>query len=212
MDLVEAIRTTNACRYYTDQPVPDELLVKVLDAARWAPSGSNKQPVTFLAVRDAKKRAALHDLYQPLWNGLMEKYATGAVGAGFKSGFIDHVDHFAKHLKDIPVMIIVCAAVGQITAVDKDLGRQSVAGGSSIYPAVQNLLLAARAENLGTTLTTILCMVEGEVKNLLNIPDDIITTAMITLGWPARPFPQKLQRKPLRDIAFLDTYGNRLIS
>lgn len=207
MDLIETIRTTNACRYYKHDDVSDELLIKVLDAARWAPSGSNKQPVTFLAVRDRAKRQALHDLYQPLWNGIMEKYASGAIGAGFKPGFLQHVDYFAKHLADVPVMIVVCAAVSQITAVDADLGRQSVTGGSSIYPAVQNLMLAARGEGLGTTLTTILCLAEPAVKELLDIPHEIATTAVITLGWPAKPFPKKLHRKALGEIAFLDTYG-----
>ena len=210
MDLLDAIRTTNACRYYRPDPVSDELLIKVLDAARWAPTGSNKQPLTFLAVRDEAKRRGLHDLYQPLWNGIMQKYASGEITAGFKPGFLEHVDHFAKHLAAVPVMIVVCAAVKQITAVDANLGRLSVAGGSSIYPAVQNLMLAARNEGLGTTLTTLLSMVEPQVQALLGIPSDIATTAMIALGWPAKPFPRKLHRKPLGEIAYLDTYGARL--
>lgn len=210
MDLIEAMRTTNACRYYKPEDVADELLLKVLDAARWAPTGSNKQPVTWVVVRDAARREALHDLYQPLWDGIMQKYASGDIGAGFRPGFLEHVDHFAKHLKDVPVMIVACAAVGEITPVDANLGRLSVTGGSSIYPAVQNLLLAARAEGLGTTLTTILCLAEPEVKALLDIPEDIATCAMITLGWPAKPFPKKLHRKPLAEIAFLDSYGSAL--
>jgi nitroreductase len=210
MDLLDAIRTTNACRYYKSDAVADDLLVRVIDAARWAPTGSNKQPVTFLAVRDQSKRQALHDLYQPLWDGVMEKYASGAIGAGFKPGFLDHVDYFAKHMAEVPVMIVVCVAVNQITAVDANLGRLSVTGGSSVYPAVQNLLLAARAEGLGTTLTTILCLAESEVKKLLDIPGDIATAAVITLGWPTKPFPKKLHRKPLSEIAYLDSYGTRL--
>jgi nitroreductase len=210
MDVYDAIRTTNACRYYTGKDVSDDLLVKVLDAARWAPSGSNKQPVTFLAVRDQAKRQGLHDIYQPLWDGIMEKYASGAIGAGFKPGFLEHVDYFAKHLNEVPVMIVVCAAVNQLTAVDADLGRLSVTGGSSIYPAVQNLMLAARTEGLGTTLTTILCLAEPAVKKLLDIPDDIATAAVITLGWPAKPFPKKLHRKALAEVAYLDTYGATL--
>lgn len=210
MDVYEAIRTTNACRYYTGKDVSDDLLVKVLDAARWAPSGSNKQPVTFLAVRDQAKRQGLYDIYQPLWDGIMEKYASGAIGAGFKPGFLEHVDYFAKHFNEVPVMIVVCAAVNQLTAVDADLGRLSVTGGSSIYPAVQNLMLAARTEGLGTTLTTILCLAEPAVKKLLDIPDDIATAAVITLGWPAKPFPKKLHRKALAEVAYLDTYGATL--
>lgn len=210
MDLLEVLRTTNACRYYKPDAVPEERVIEVLDAARWAPTGSNKQPVTWVVVRDAAKRQGLHDLYQPLWNGVMEKYASGEIGAGFRPGFLEHVDHFAKHLKDVPVLIVACAKVGEITAVDANLGRLSVTGGSSIYPAVQNLMLAARNVGLGTTLTTILCLAEPEVKKLLAIPDDIATCAVIALGWPAKPFPSKLHRKPLAEIAYLDNYGQKL--
>jgi nitroreductase len=75
---------------------------------------------------------------------------------------------------------------------------------------VQNLLLAARAEGLGTALTTLLCAVEPQVKELLAIPADISTAATIALGWPAQPFPRRLNRKPLREIAFGDRYGEPL--
>ena len=207
MDLLEAIKTTHACRAYKTDPVPDDLVWKVLDAARWAPSGSNKQPVTFLVVKDAARRRALHDLYQPLWNGIMAKYSSGEIQSSFTPSALARVDHFAKHFGDIPVMVVVCAALNQITAIDANLGRQSVAGGSSIYPAVQNLMLAARNEGLGTTLTTILCIAEREVQKLLGIPADIATAAVITLGWPAKAFPKKLNRRPLAEIVFLDSYG-----
>ena len=210
MDLIEAMRTTHACREYKTDPVPDDLVLKILNGARWAPSGSNKQPVTFLVVKDAAKRQALHDLYQPIWEGLMQKYTSGEAKSGFRPGFMERVDYFAKHLAAVPVMIAVCVAIDSITAVDADLGRLTVSGGSSIYPAVQNLMLAARNEGLGTALTTILCLVEPDVKTVLAIPDDIATTAMITLGWPAKPFPKKLYRKPLEDIAFLDAYGETM--
>lgn len=207
MDLIEAIRTTNACRHYTTDAVADDVLLRVLDAARWAPTGSNKQPVTYVVVRDPDKRRALHDLYQPVWQIIMQKYAAGTMNTGFKPGFLETVDHFARHLFEVPVMIVVCVAVDQLTAIDANLGRLSVTGGSSIYPAVQNLLLAARGEGLGTTLTTLLCAVEPQVQAVLGIPADIATAAMITLGWPAKPFPRRLVRKALAAVAFLDAYG-----
>ena len=94
-----------------------------------------------------------------------------------------------------------------IYPTDHQLGRISVVGGCSIYPGVQNLLLKARAEGLGTALTTLLCAYEPQVKALLEIPEGVITAAHIALGWPARPLPTKLSRRPLNEIAFLDTYG-----
>jgi nitroreductase len=210
MELTDVIRTTNACRYYKPDAVPDELLLKVLDAARWAPTGSNKQPITFLAVRDAAKRRALHDLYQPLWDAILPRYESGEAKAGFKPGFLKHVDHFARHLAEVPVMVVVCADMTQVTALDANLGRLPLTGGSSIYPAVQNLLLAARDVGLGTTLTTILALAEKDVQALLGMPSHVAVAAMITLGWPARPFPARLHRKPLSEFAFLDSYGQAL--
>ena len=210
MELLDAIKTTNACRAYKSDAVADELLLEVLDAARWAPSGSNRQPVSFIAVRDAAKRRALHDLYQPLWQNILQKYSSGEMGSGLKPAALARVDHFAQHLAEVPVLIVVCAAINQITAIDAGLARQSVTGGSSIYPAVQNLMLAARNRGLGTTLTTILCLAEREVQDVLGIPRDVATAAMITLGWPEKPFPRKLARRPLTEMVHLDTYGKPL--
>ena len=192
MELLDVIRTTNACRYYKPDAVPDALLLEVLDAARWAPTGSNKQPITFLAVRDAAKRRALHDLYQPLWDKILPKYESGEAQAGFKPGFLQHVDHFARHLADVPVMVVVCADMSQLTALDANLGRLPLSAGSSVYPAVQNLILAARNVGLGTTLTTILALAEPQVQALLGMPPHIAVAAMVTLGWPQKPFPNKL--------------------
>jgi nitroreductase len=82
-----------------------------------------------------------------------------------------------------------------------------VVGGCSIYPAAQNLLLKAREEGLGAALTTLLCRFEPQVKELLDIPEGVITAAHIALGWPERPLPRSLNRRPLSEIAFLDTFG-----
>ena len=111
---------------------------------------------------------------------------------------------------DVPVMIVVCARWQELTALDANLGRTVLTPGSSIYPAVQNMMLAARNEGLGTVLTTLLVLSENEIKKLLNIPEDVATAAVITLGWPVKPFPKKLKRKPLATTAFLDTYGAAL--
>lgn len=207
MELLDAMQTMNACRYYKPDPVADDVLARVLNAARWAATGSNKQPVSLLAVRDAAKRQALHDLYQPIWAMAMEKYSSGEFKHGFTPSFLQHVDHFAKHIAEVPVHIVVCAEWQGLTAIDANLGRTVLTPGSSIYPAVQNLMLAARNEGLGTTLTTLLGFVEPQIKALLDIPEPIATAAVVMLGWPAKPFPARLKRKPLATMAFLDSYG-----
>ena len=210
MDVLEAMQTLNACRHYKTDPVSDQLVAKIMNSARWAATGSNNQPVTYVVVRDAAKRRAIHDLYQPIWDMVMQKYSSGEIKSGFDAKFLANVDHFARHLADVPVMIVVCARWQELTALDASLGRTVLTPGSSIYPAVQNMMLAARNEGLGTVLTTLLVLSENEIKKLLNIPEDLATAAVITLGWPAKPFPKKLRRKPLADVAFLDTYGAAL--
>lgn len=205
MNFRETIETTGTCRFYLSDPVPDDALRRVIDAARFAPTGGNRQGVRFLIVRDAAKRRALRDLYLPLW----EQYASRAVskpGAPLPR-MLQNADHMARHLDEVPVHVVVCAQTADLMATDRHLERVSVVAGASIYPSVQNLLLAARAEGLGTALTTLLCAVEPKVKELLAIPDGVATAALIPLGYPAKGFPKKLSRRPVEEIAFADTYG-----
>jgi nitroreductase len=205
MDFREVIETTGTCRFYRPDPVPDDVLRRVLDATRFAPTGGNRQGVRFVAVRDAAKRRQLRDWYVPLW----EAYAgRAAVKPGApRPRLLENADHMARNLEQVPVLIVVCAQLSDIMATDRHLDRLSIVGGGSVYPAVQNLLLAARAEGLGTALTTLLCAVEPQVKELLRIPDGIATAALIPLGYPARGFPKKLARKPLEDTCFGDGWG-----
>ncbi len=210
MDLREVIESTWTCRFYRADPVPDEVLARVLDGTRYAPTGGNRQGVRFVAVRDAAKRRQLAEWYLPIW----EPYAAQArarPGAP-KARLLENADHFARHLAEIPVHVVVCAQLSDLLPTDRHLDRLSVVGGASIYPSVQNLLLSARAEGLGTALTTLLCAVEPQVKALLGIPDGVLTAAMVALGWPARPFPRRLARRPLAETCFADVYGTPLVT
>ncbi|HEY8120314.1 MAG TPA: nitroreductase family protein [Myxococcota bacterium] len=210
MELLDAIHTTGTCRFFAPKPVPADVLARALDAARFAPTGGNRQPVRFIAVRDAALRQRLQELYLPHWETYFARVTRGEMRVGALPRVIANADHFARHLAEAPVLVVACARLADVHATDAALGRLSIVGGASVYPAVQNLLLAARAEGLGAALTTLLCAVEPEVKALLAIPDDISTAATIALGWPARPFPNKLNRRPLAEIAFLDRYGEAL--
>ncbi len=212
MDLHEAIRTTGTCRFYRPDPVPDAVLARVLDAARFAPTGGNRQPVRFVAVRDAALRRRLHELYQPHWARYFAQVTRGELRADALPKIIASADHFARHLHEVPVLIVACAKLADVHPTDAGLGRLSIVGGASVYPAVQNLLLAARAEGLGTALTTLLCAEEPAVKELLGIPEDIATAATIALGWPAQAFPRRLSRRPLAECAFLDRWDGALPS
>jgi len=206
MDLNEIMRTNGTCRFYKPDPVSDADLAQVLDAARWGPSGGNRQPLRFIAVRDQNKKRALKDLYLPIWNSYLEGVNLGDNRVGGRSKVIDDADYFANHLDEIPILMVVCARLADVHPTDVELDRLSIVGGASIYPAVQNVLLAARECGMGTALTTLLCVVEPQVKELLGIPEDVSTAAMVAMGWPVNPFPKKLTRRPLAEFAFTDHY------
>jgi len=208
MDFREVIETTGTCRFYRPDPIPDDVLARVLDGTRWAPTGGNRQGVRFVLVRDVAKRRALRDLYLPLWEQYSSR-ATARPGAP-KPKLLENADHMARHLDEVPALVVVCAQLGDLMATDRHLDRLTIVGGASVYPSVQNLLLAARAEGLGTALTTLLCAVEPPVKALLAIPDGVATAAMIPMGYPAKGFPKKLARRPLEESCFGDTYGSPL--
>jgi nitroreductase len=205
MEFRQVIETTGTCRFYRPDPIPDDVLARVLDGARFAPTGGNRQGVRFIVVRDAAKRRQLKNWYLPIWEQYVSR-ATSQPGAP-RPKLLENADHFARHLDEVPALVVVCANLADILATDRHLDRLSIVGGASVYPSVQNLLLAARAEGLGTALTTLLCAVEPQVKTLFGIPDGVATAAMIALGYPARAFPKKLARRPLSEIGFADSWG-----
>jgi nitroreductase len=209
MDFREVIETTGTCRFYRPDPVPDDVLRRVLDGTRYAPTGGNRQGVRFVAVRDATKRRRLQELYLPVWEQYAAR-ATARPGAPLPR-LVANADHFARHLAEIPVLVVVCAQLADLLATDRHLDRLTIVGGASVYPSVQNLLLAARAEGLGSALTTLLCIVEPQVKELLGVPEGVATAATVALGYPARPFPKRLARRPLAETCFVDSYGSPLV-
>ena len=210
MEFLDVLQTAGTCRFYRSDPVPTEVISRVLDAARFAPSGGNRQPVRFVVVLDAEKRRTLKEWYLPIWNQYVAQVRKRTAHDPARTRLLANADHFAQHLDEVPALIVVCAAMDELFPTDRDLGRLSIVGGASVYPAVQNLLLKAREEGLGTALTTLLCRVEPQVKDLLRIPDGIGTAAVIALGWPAKGFPKRLLRRPLSEIAFGDEYGKSL--
>jgi nitroreductase len=192
------------------QPVADDVLVRLFDAARYGPQGGNRQPVRYIVVRDEQLKKTLGEWYLQGWNRVLDLVARGEYRAS--SRLVRDATHMANHFAEVPVLVVVCAILGDLARTDADLDRPGVVGGASIYPSVQNLLLAARNEGLGSTLTTLLCAFEPQVKELLDIPPELITCATIVLGYPERPLPKKLSRAPVSDIVFADRYGAPLVS
>jgi nitroreductase len=208
LDLIEAIRTTGACRYFRPDPVPDDVLARLFDAARFGPQGGNRQPVRYIVVRDPALKQQLAEWYLPYWNRIVDMAARGEYRGSAR--LLNDGTHMAEHFGEIPVLLVVCAVLGDLARTDAELDRPGIVGGASVYPSVQNLMLAARNEGLGTTLTTLLCAAEPQVKELLGIPPDLITCATIALGYPERPLPKKLSRGPVSAMVFSDRYGEPL--
>jgi nitroreductase len=224
VELGEAMRTQHACRYYRDDPVPDEVLYRAVELARFAPNGGNRGAVRFVFVRDPELRSQLGEWYLPLWEEVAAAARAGAgaiatAGGQLKStrtGFRDPVrtmaetDQFARRFGQHPVIIVVCADLAETHPTDTELDRLSIVGGASVYPMAQNLCLALRAQGVATTFTTLLVAREPAVKELLGIPEHISTACHIVAGYPARPFPRRLHRPEVGQLAFGDLYGNEL--
>ena len=210
MELSAAMTSNGTCREYRPDAIAPAVVRRVLDAARFAPSGGNRQPVRFIVVTDAVLKQQLKDWYLPHWNAYIEAAKQGAVALNAIPRTVRKADDFANRLEQVPALIVVCARLADCHATDTELGRLSVVGGASIYPAVQNLLLAARDEGLGTALTTLLCIEEPRVKALLHIPDDIATVATVAIGYPLHPFPTQLSRRRIESMAFGNRYGEPL--
>ena len=165
------MRTTGTCRYFRPDPVPDEVLYQAFDHARFAPQGGNRQPVRWIVVRDPARKAALQDLYLPLWKNYLSGIADGTVNVGALPKTVRDADYFAEHLAEAPAIVVACAELDGLHPTDTDLGRLSIVGGASVYPTVQNFCLALRNLGVGSALTTLLCQVEPEVRELLAIPE-----------------------------------------
>jgi nitroreductase len=216
MDLYEAMRCAPTSRRFKTDPVPAEKLVRALDNARFAPSGGNRQGWRVIVVRDAHSRTALRDLYLPHWRayigltGEMRAAADSGGSAPPRTRMMGAANEYAEHMHEVPVHLIVGVRLGDLAVTDAQLPRQSIVGGASIYPFVQNLLLALRAEGLGAALTTLLVPAEAEVKQLLGIPDDVALAAHIGVGYRADPWPAALARRPVLEFAFSERWGQPL--
>jgi nitroreductase len=216
MDLYEAMRCAPTSRRFEPDPVPRELLVRALENARFAPSGGNRQGWRVVLVEDPERRRALRDLYLPRWRAYLE--VTGGARMlvepeGFDEArvrMVRRADEYAQGLDRVPAHLVVGVRLEDLAVTDAELPRQSIVGGASVYPFVQNLLLALRGEGLGAAMTTLLVPAEAEVKRLLEIPEEIAIAAHIGVGYRADPWPGRLARRPVGEFAFSERYGEPL--
>lgn len=217
IDLYDAASTTRAVRRLRPDPIPDGVLKRVFRAATWAPSGGNRQPWHVIAVRDPARKRVLRDLYRELWTDYAASrhalLASAPDAVRLPTARALHAGtYLAEHLDDVPVVAVFCFDPRGLAITDRGLDRPSVVGGASLYPAVQNLLLACRAEGLGCVLTTLLCAREPEVRALLEIPEPWATSAFVPIGWPVGRGHGPLTRRPVEDVVFGDRFGAALFA
>ena len=216
MGVYEAMRTLRAVRRLKPDPIPDDVLMRVLEAATWAPTGGNRQPWSVVVVKDRDKKNRLGQWYAEVWSAFSKMYRSNIpndMADDARKRMLRTIaagDYLAQHFGETPVIAIFCFNPKQMAITDAKQNRPSVVGGGSVYPSVQNFLIACRAEGLGCVLTTLLCEVEPQVKELLAIPEGWGTAAAIPVGYPIGRGHGPLIRRPVADLAYLDGWGNRI--
>jgi nitroreductase len=208
MDLYEVMRTTSAVREFTDDPLPDDVLLTILDNARFAPSGGNRQGTQVLVVRDMEARRRLAELTIP---GARRYTAQKAAGEGPWNAVIptrlsedeiaatDVPGFWTAPVLEAAVVLVVVVDLRVVAAVDQDLDRVGVVGGASVYPLVWNILLAARHEGFGGTITTMAVAEEPAVRDLFGIPEEYAVACVVPMGKPVKQLT-KLSRVSVEDL------------
>ena len=205
LDVLEAIHSTSARRYLKPDPIPEDVLWTLIDAATRGPTGGNKQDWGWIVVTDPKVKQRIQGWYLEGWERaygtrraeIIRTPAADGTGLG-RRNFLS-AEHLANHLHEAPVWVI---------AVQRD-ARENRMGGASIYGAMQNLMLAARAHGIGATLTSLYAAHEEEVGALLGLPKGAKTMGLIPLGYPARGRWAEPKRRPVEEVTHWDRWGEQ---
>ncbi len=204
MPLDEAIQTQRAIRRLKPDPVDDQIVLRLIELALKAPTGSNAQGWEFIVVKDPQVKRGLARRNRQLWNiyGRIGRRVTRDNPKRRK--ILDAVQWQADHFEEVPVVIVACLRGGYFPFLHITAATYF----GSIFPAVQNLLLAARAINLGAALTTIPLWNTFSVRRILGLPWNITPCAVIPLGWPMGHYGPTT-RRPVSEVVSFDRYGNR---
>jgi nitroreductase len=215
--LFEIMYSLRSIRRLKTDPVSDELVWKLLDAAVRAPSGGNSQPWRFLVIRDPETKRFIQERYRRGWARYVQANLAAAAAAAVpmseaeaaaRAKMIGAATHLADHLHEAPVLLVVCMLPRQmdLPADPESQPPSPAARYASIFPAVQNILLACRAYGLGATLTTLHLLYERSIKARLGIPDEVETVALVPIGWPVGRFGPT-SRAPVETLTYFDTWG-----
>lgn len=215
MELYDVMTTTFSGRDFTDEPLPDDTLYKILDRARFAPSGGNRQGWRVIVVRDGKTREGLSAAAVPA----AKRYAAQVQAGESPWNTVDPTKVAAATIERTPaparltepvlkaaVVLVICVDLKVVASMDADLPRVGVISGASIYPFAWNILLAARHEGFAGTITTLAAAQEPAVQALLGLPSHVALAAVMPLGRPVKPIT-RLKRKPVAEFAMLEKWG-----
>jgi nitroreductase len=219
MELYDVMRTTPATRAFAPEPVAPEVVHRMLDNARFAPSGGNRQGWRVIMVDDPEVRRGLRDLYALSWREYVAHVADGKVpfapgpDGRWTGPAVDleqaratpAPNDFADNLHTVPVLLVLCVELGALAVTDNGLDRQSIVGGASVYPFAHNLLLAARNEGLGGVMTTVICRQEPAVRDLLGLPGGVAVAGVLAIGRPERQVT-RLSRRSVEELAVVDRW------
>jgi nitroreductase len=220
MELYDVMRTTPAVREFTDDPLPDDVLGRMLDNARFAPTGGNRQGIRVIVVRDRRAKDTLADLAltgarryaaqlahgEAPWNPL---HPTAVDASTIET--TDPPSQMVDSLRRAPVVLVVCVDLSVVAATDQKLDRIAVVPGASVYPFVWNVLLAARNEGYGGTITTMSVPEEPTIKRSLDVPDSYAVAALVPLGKPVREVT-RLRRKAVSEFITRESFNGSAFS
>ena len=216
MELYDVMRTTFACREFTGEPVPLDVLHRILDNARFAPSGGNRQGWRIINISDASLKNQLADLSLPTATRYLLEVQAGEnpLNTVQASAISDQQvsqsespDWLVAHIRHAPTLLVITVDLSLVASMDKDLERIGLVSGGSIYPLAWNILLAARNEGYGGTMTTWGVAAEPAVQKLLNIPSSWAVAVIMPLGKPVKQLT-RLKRKPVSEILFTDRWDS----
>ncbi len=205
MEFFDVLYTARAMRRYSDEPIPEELLVKLIEAAHAGPSGSNRQARHWIVVRDPEQKRKLAELNRRFVTRYLEANREAAnphVTADKRERFLAAVEHQMEHLHEVPAIVIACT---DMVRTPQGTFAEGVQAATEVWGAVQNLLLAARALEIGSVPTTLGLVDRDAAREVLNLPDHILPMVLIPLGWPTGNFGP-IRRRPLDEVLHWDRY------